>query len=168
MSTQTAPQIPIPADPAHQRFADRHLAGDSITDAYLAAGYKCGRASAQTGGKRLIKRPDVAAYIAAIQSKAADASVMTLLERRRFYARIVRTPLMSINPDASDFKDGDLIRKFKRQSSESAETWEIEKLDPLKACELDTKAAGEDSGDNLLSELTQALQNLPKPSNSKL
>ncbi|MFM2198860.1 MAG: Terminase small subunit [Verrucomicrobiota bacterium] len=162
MSLDTTP-IPLPCDPRHQRFADLVLAGEPAAKAYKEAGFNAKTPQSRaTNASRLLKRADVSAYIAAIQSQAADASVMTLLERRRFYARIVRTPLMSIDPDAKDFKHGDLIKKFKRTNTESGETWEIEKLDPLKACELDTKAAGEDAGDNLLGELAEALMSLPK------
>jgi len=154
-----APEL-IPRNPAHQRFADRHLAGDSLVDAYLAAGFKCTRTSAMHAGKRLFKRKDVQAYIKAIQASAADDSVLTLLERRRFYARIVRTPIMAIDPEHPEHKDGDLIRKYKRTTDEFKDNWEIEKLDPLKACELDTKAAGEDTEANGLSELAAAISSL--------
>jgi phage terminase small subunit len=150
----------IPKNPAHQRFSDRYLAGDSLVAAYLAAGFKCSRDSAYMGGKRMLKRKDIQAYIKAIQSQAADDSVMTLLERRRFYARIKRTPIMAIDPNHPQHKDGDLIRKYKRTTDEFKDNWEIEKLDPLKACELDTKAAGEDTEANGLSDLAAAIRSI--------
>jgi len=74
--------------------------------------------------------------------------------------RIMFTPLRSINPDDPDFKDGDLLKKYKRVVTETGEVVEIEKLDPLKAMELDNKLCGEDSESNAMASLSVALQAL--------
>ena len=163
------PSIPLPKDPRHQRFADLVISGISAAQAYGEAGFQGKSAqSLAANASRLLKRADVRLYMDAIRLRAADASTMTLMERRQFYARIVRTPLLAINPDDPDFKNGDLIKKVKRRRFVEGEgdgekegyVEEFEKLDPLKACELDTKAAGEDSDSNAMSALADALRTI--------
>jgi len=137
-------EIPIPRDPRHQRFADRVLAGESLVNAYLAAGFKCTRETAHANAKKLRKRPGVAKYIRSVQLHAADETTLTVLEIRKFLARIVRTAITSIDLMDTNRKNHDLIRKFKRTESEHGITEEVEKPDPLKACELDMKLSGGD------------------------
>lgn len=161
--------IPLPKDPRHQRFADRILAGDSLVDAYLHAGFKCNRESAYTAAKRLSKRADIRAYTQWIQTQAATDCVLSVAEKRKFFARIVRTPLTSINPDAKDGKDHDLIkklvRKFNVQEDASGASYETctetyEKLDPLKAIDLDNKLSGDDPEANAIKDLALSLASL--------
>jgi hypothetical protein len=151
----TESSIPLPKDPRHQRFADLVLGGENAAKAYVEAGFTAKSPQVRSANaSRLLKRADVRAYMEEIRKRAADDSVMDLLERRRFYARIVRTPLMAIDPNDPARKNGDIIKKFKR----SEFGYELEKLCPLKACELDTKAAGEDSESNALGDLAEAFR----------
>lgn len=151
------PEIPLPKDPRHQRFADLILAGMAQHEAATKAGFTSRRESAYVTGKRLAKRQDVQAYLRAVQAEAAKGAVLSATEKREFLARIVRTPLMSIDPDAHDLKDGDLIKKFKRATTETGETWEIEKLDPLKAIAEDNRLSGDDPEANSLAEIAEAI-----------
>ncbi len=134
--------IPLPKDPRHQRFADRVLAGDSLTDAYLTAGYKASRDAARKNAKRLRDRTDVTAYIEAVQQQAAEGAVASLRYKREFLFQIMDTPLMDIDPHDPERKHGRLLKKYKRSASETGESEEIEKLDPLKAIALDNELAG--------------------------
>ena len=152
----------IPKDPRHQRFADRHLAGDSVVDAYLAAGYKCGRASAMHSGTRLHKSKAVQAYIRAVQAASATATTLTVQEKREFLARIVRTPITSL--DHEEEENADLIKKYTVNESEKSSNRSLEKLDPLKAIEIDNKLSGDDSESNAITELAQAIASLGGPS----
>jgi hypothetical protein len=79
------------------------------------------------------------------------------LEKRQFLARIVRTPLMSIKPNDPAFKDGDLLKKYKRNESEHGFTEEIEKWCSLKAIALDNTLSGDDSESNAIHEFADAL-----------
>lgn len=158
--------IPLPREPRHQRFADLMLAGKSMVEAYLTAGFRCTRQAAKTGATKIRKRPDVVAYMHAIQERAADDSCLSVMEKRRFLARIVRTPLMSIDPNDPNHKDGDLILKYKRTESETGSHQEIVKLDPLKAIAEDNKLSGDDPEANALQQMAEAfsrLGNLPNP-----
>ncbi|WAC18814.1 hypothetical protein OVA24_16410 [Luteolibacter sp. SL250] len=153
-ATDDAPQPP--KMPRHRLFADRVLAGDCLVTAYLAAGYKGTSATARPHASKLRKRPEVAAYIDAVQARAADESTLTLLEIRRFLARIVRTPLTALDPEGG--RDADLIKNIARTSSSTR----LEKLDPLKAIEMDLKLSGQDPETSLLKQMARALETLPK------
>jgi hypothetical protein len=132
--------LPIPKDVKHQRFAAFVANGHSLVDSYLAAGYKCKRESALQNAKRLRKTNEVDAYIRAVQKEAADADVMDVREKRVFLARIVRTPITSLDPDKEE--DADLIKSYSETTGEMSSSKRLEKLDPLKAIELDNKLAG--------------------------
>lgn len=149
--------LPIPKNPRHQRFADRVLAGDNLVTAYLAAGYKGTPISASSHAAKLRKRKDVAEYIQAIQQRAADESTLTLTEIRRFLARIVRTPLTQLHPEQPE--NADLIKMISRTASSTR----LEKLDPLKAIEIDLKLTGKDPETNLLQQMAKALETIPAP-----
>lgn len=58
------PPVP-PADPRHHRFALNYLALHTLVDSYLLAGFQCKRTTAYVNSSRLIRRPDVAAFLAA-------------------------------------------------------------------------------------------------------
>jgi len=168
MSLDTAP-IPLPRDPRHQRFADLVMAGEPAAKAYKDAGFNAKTAQSRaTAASRLLKSADVSKYMAHIRGLAAEGSVASLRYKREFLFQIMDIPLMAIVPDDPQRKHGRLIKKFKRTNTESGETWEIEKHCPLKAIEIDNRLAGEDPAADLLSELAQALQNLPKPKASRL
>jgi hypothetical protein len=154
----TSPQgaITPPRNPRHQRFADLVLQGLSQTEAYLRA---CGdakplsRVTAKDGGTRLIRRADVMAYMDAARRRATTDAVLSLAEKRGFLARVLRVPLTVIDPHDPADPNRDLVRKVKRRflaKRERGETVEyivedMEKLDPLKAIELDNKLAGTDN-----------------------
>jgi phage terminase small subunit len=151
---------PIPTDPRHQRFADELIKGSTLVDAYLAAGFKCTRVSALQNAKRLRKRADIDAYITSLQRAAADASTLSLLEKRRFLARVVRTPLAKLDPEDPDHAHGDLVKSFALNESENSTSRRIEKLDPLKAIELDNKLDASSPENEQAAALTEAILSL--------
>lgn len=146
----------IPKNPQHQRFADRILAGDSLVDAYLAAGFKCTRNSAMHAGKRMVKRKDVSAYIRAVQAVAATSSVLTVIEIREYLARVVRKPITTLTLD-EDEKDADLIKAYTINETEKSTSKRIEKYDALKAIEIDLKLSGNDPEQNNMRALADAI-----------
>lgn len=151
-----------------QRFADAILAGKTATEAYKEAGYKArNRNAASAAACRLSNTPSVAQYIADCRAKATTSTVLTLQEKREFFARVVRTPLRSIDPNDPEHKDGDLIKKYKYTSrtgggedGATTEVEEFEKLDPLKAIELDNKLSGDDPDAGAMGALAAALAGL--------
>jgi hypothetical protein len=167
MSLDNSPPIPLPRDPRHQRFADLVMAGEPAAKAYKEAGFRANAQSRATAASRLLKSAEVTRYMAHIRTLAAEGSVASLRYKRELLFQIMDTPLMAIDPDDPQRKHGRLIKKFKRTNTESGETCEIEKHCPLKAIEIANRLAGEDPAADLLSELAQALMNLPKV-NSKM
>lgn len=136
------PEIPVPRDPKHQKFADAYLEGKSVADAYRIAGYG-GKTPdvCSAGGSRLLKDVRIKAYIDAVRQKVAQGAVMSLQYKRELLFEVVDTPLMAIDPHDPARKSGRLLKKFKQGDA----GWEIEKLDPLKAIEVDNKLAGHDA-----------------------
>ena len=147
--------IPLPNDPRHQRFADLVLSGETPPEAYRKAGFSATSTQSRAAAScRLLKNVKIATYMAAVRGKAAQGAVLTLQQKREFLCRIVTTPLMSIDPKG---KDGDLIRKYKSVQTETGGSEEIEKLDPLKAIDLDNKLTGEDAESGAMNSLSAAL-----------
>jgi hypothetical protein len=158
--------LPLPADPRHQRFADLRLRGRSLVDAYLGAGFK-GDRNTSSNAKRLEKRADVVAYMNAVRQQAGRDAVMTVEEKRQFLARIVRVPLLKIDPTDPDDPNADLIRKTKRKviegNEQNPDAWvydELEKYDALRAIDEDNKLAGEDPASKAITDLAAALSSL--------
>ena len=160
--------LPLPRNPRHQHFAELILKGYIQSDAYIEA---CGgkrqitRESACKGGNRVLERPDVTAYIDAMRKQSSTGAVLTLTEKREFLARVIRTPLTTINPHDPRDPNRDLVRKVKRRflaKKEGDERVEyivedMEKLDPLKAIELDNKLSGNDPETNTMKQLSEIL-----------
>lgn len=156
--------IALPKDPRHQRFADNHLAGMSLTEAYLRAGYKVSRASAGRCAKRLAKTPAVLAYLENLRQEAAKAAVLTVEEKRRFFARIVRVPLARIDPDNPEDPNADLVESYRRSDTETGSSIAVKKLSPLAAIEADNKLSGDGQPEaGAVSELAKALCALAGP-----
>ena len=158
--------IPELKDPRHLKFANLVLEGETPAKAYGLAGY-----SARTPGSRsaaacrLLKNVHVSRYLAAMRAEAAKGVVLSLQAKREFLARIVNTPLLSIDPNDPDRKNGDLLKKYRRNVSVRGEadtivTEEFEKLDPLKAIDLDNKLSGDDPESAAMGGLAAALAGL--------
>ena len=141
--------------PRYQRFADRLLAGDNLTDAYVAAGFKCKRENVGKSAWRLKQHPQIATYLEAAQKRASDEACLTLREIRHFLARIVRTPITKLDP--TDKANADLIKTYSLTERGTSSSRRLEKLDPLKAIEMDLKLSGNDPGTNTIKQLAEAL-----------
>jgi hypothetical protein len=150
--------IPLPKDPRHQRFADNLLAGMGTGEAYIAAGFRVKKQVANPAAARLKKSRPVKDYMDAIRQASAVSTVLSVIEKREFFARIVRTPITKLSPDED--KNADLIKSFARNESEMGSSLRLEKLDPLKAIELDNKLSGDDPEANSLRDLADAIGRL--------
>lgn len=148
---------PLPANPAHQRLADLHLAGRTLTEAAKEIGLGQKGKSPSTLASRIWKRADVQAYVASIRQTAADGAVLTMREKREFLARIVRSGIHQLDPSGNN---ADLIAEHSTHESEMGSSFRIKKLDPLKAIEIDNKLTGEDSETLALKEIADALASL--------
>ena len=161
-----SPDIPELKDPRHRKFAELVLNGEKPAKAYQRAGFSAKTPQSRaTNAGRLLKNADIAAYMAAVRREVDKGVVLSVQMKREFCARIVMTPLLSIKPDDPDRKDGDLLKKYKRVVSvrgedETIVTEEFEKLDPLKAIDLDNKLSGDDPESNATAGLAAAIAGL--------
>lgn len=151
-------KLPLPADPRHQRFADLVLEGTPHRDAYAALYPDAKPASRNPLAARLLSRRDVQAYMAAVRQEAAQGTVLSVLEKREFLARITRTPITDLCPQTG--KNADLIKSYTLTESESGTTVKIERFDALKAIDADNKLSGDDPDTQTLASLAQALASL--------
>lgn len=159
--TTPEPSLPLPRDARLQRYADGVLDGLEGWAAYQRAFPECRtKQSAHTGHKRAGKRLDVKAYMQAVRNKAAGGAVASVQAKRELLFRVMFTPLLSIDPNDPNRKNGDLIKKYKRTVSETGETEEIEKLCPLRAIEIDNRLSGDDHESSMMGDFMRALCNL--------
>ena len=152
MSTPEKP--PLPKDPRHQRIAYLILEGVAHGEAYGKCFPKSAKKSWNSACGRILRRADVVAYMAWIRAQSAHSSVLTLLEKREFLARVVRCKINS-EPD-----DSDLWQEFRTTETDTSTTV-IRKL-PSKtdAIKLDNDLSGDDPKVNALDALATALANL--------
>ena len=76
-----------------QKFCEGIVAGLSNTDAHAAAYPRANRASSGSLAWKVLQRPEIRAEIARLRALAqekAGSSVLTLIEKRQWLARIVR------------------------------------------------------------------------------
>lgn len=140
-------EIPELKDPRHREFAKHLLMGEPAAKAYKLAGFSAkSAASRATAAGRLLKNVDIAKYLAAMR-KEADKGLQASIEKKRdLLYRTMFTPLMSIDPNNPEV-NGDVLKKYKRTVSIRGEdatlvTEEFEKMDPLKAMQIDNDMAG--------------------------
>lgn len=153
--------IPLPKNPVHQRFADLVLGGMPAPEAYRQVGFKPknpGSASSCAG--RLLKNVEVVRYLAAVRGRAAAGTVATMQQKRELLYRIMFTPIMAIDPHDPERRDGDLIKKYRRVTTETGEVETIEKYDAMKAMDLDNKLSGDDPEAKALGDLAGVLARL--------
>ena len=100
--TTMKPPKPKPLNARQERFAQLIAQGLPASHAYVEAGYAKDRQGARANSCYLMKVPRMAARIAEIRSLAAslEATLMTIVEKRRFLAESVRTPAGSIGRDS--------------------------------------------------------------------
>ena len=145
-----------------RRFAELVAQGESLRAAYEQAGYAARGERAREGGKRLLARADVQAYIAEIQATVSErcrgTAELTLERKLHFLARTVLTGAGRVKPE-DDWWQG--YRELANG------TVEVKMPCKLRALELHAKLSGEwsdrtmgtttDGGDGL-SELLLELR----------
>ena len=158
-------KIPLPKDPRHQRFADLVMQGERPAEAYRMAGFKAKTANSRNAlACRMLKNVNVSAYMGAVRTAAAGEAVLSVAEKRRFFARIVRVALARIDPSDPDDPNADLVESYRRSDSETGSTVAFKKLNPLAAIEADNKLSGDGQPDaEALHDLAGALASLASP-----
>jgi len=143
----------------HEKFAQIVASGESAGAAYRKV-YHAKASTCETEGPAILRKPQVRKRVEEIQSKAEDKTVMTLIERRRFLADVVRTPISEVTEESALAQSYEFITlpgDYERQLHK------LKVPDKLKAIELDSRLAG-DFKDKLevsadgLGELLEAIR----------
>ena len=114
-----------PLSPRHEVFAQARARGETADAAYVAAGYKRhdGNAARLSGNERILRR------VQELQQASVTETMLTIREKREFFARLVRARLSEL-PD-----DSDLWQEFR--TTVDGATRKL--LDKLRAISLDNE-----------------------------
>ena len=82
-------------------FAGLVASGINQSSAYRTAYPKCSVEGAAAKGSRLMATPHVKAYVDELRLEARNATVMTIEEKRMFFARVVRAKVFNEPPDSN-------------------------------------------------------------------
>lgn len=126
----------------HEKFAQLVADGASALDAYKKA-YHCSMEAAAKNAWRLRENEGVKARVSELQEKAADNTVMSIAEKRRFLAEIKRTPIGLVDEKSALCQSYEVVVMDGGDDKPSGELRKIKMPDKLKAIELDSKLAGE-------------------------
>jgi len=122
--------MPLLSNPRHEAFAQAIARGTEVTEAYGKVYPKASRSSANSAGPRLLGV--VRARVSELQSLAEEATLLTIVEKRKFCAAALRTPVSEIDETSP------LCLGVKRTGS----SVEYKTVDKLKALQLDNELAG--------------------------
>jgi hypothetical protein len=135
----------------HQKYAELRASGTDAGTAYATAYNKTSITPAVLGAaRRLDTDPRIKAKIAELRQRANEeseaAAVLNIIEKRKFLAEILRTPVTELDPEQSKGKHH-LIRKVTRKmigTGENAiEITEVEGYDKIKAITTDNELEGD-------------------------
>ena len=135
------------------RFCEHVAMGVNATHAYLIDHPNANHVSANGGSQQYLRRPEVQAEIRRLRAQAqevAGPAFLSLTEKRRFLARVVRAQI-ALLPDDSDLW----------QSVRYCKSGTFFKLpDKIEAIRLDNELSGDESKE--LGSLTQLLISIRK------
>lgn len=129
--------MPILSNAKHEAFVQRMAKGENAGDAYKAIYRVKQMTVAAANGHRLLRNASISARLLEIQREVHSDTLLTVAEKREFYASVLRTPIGAID------ENNPLCHSVKRTFSERGETVEYKALDKLKASELDSALAGD-------------------------
>lgn len=141
-------------NPRQRKFAELVATGIPAGRAYEQAGYDSRGTDADANAARLIANDKVSRFVQSLrweaETESKKATILTIQQKREFLARVVQTPIGTVD------EDSDLCQAFKLGES----TREIKMPDKLRAIELDSRLAGEfrdsvkiDASDEIVSLL---------------
>lgn len=138
------------------KFCERVVAGDTGEAAWMKSHPGCSARAARANASRALARASVKAEVQRLREKAdekAGSAVLTLAEKRKFLARVIRLAGAEVDEAA----DADLINgvKFSRDGRRM-----LDLPCKLRALELDAKLAGEFAEDKAKAQEADALTSL--------
>lgn len=149
------------ANRKHERFVRLIALGEmSPSEAYRASITTRGtKKTSNEESSKMMKRPEIIARVAWFAQRVeerlkeeAEDVVLTVVEKRMFLARVVRTPAGELT------KDSDLCQEWSESSTDVGSSMKVKMPDKLKAIQIDNDLAGE--GDN--AKLGTAVEALAK------
>jgi len=135
----------------HQKYAELRASGTDAGTAYATAYNKPSITSSVLGAaRRLDTDPRIKAKIAELRQRANEeseaAAVLNIIEKRKFLAEILRTPVTELDPEHSKGKHH-LIKKVTRKmigtGENATEITEVEGYDKIRAITTDNELAGD-------------------------
>lgn len=128
-----------------RKFCEGIVAGLNQTEAYAAAYPKASRDAARSSAPGLLAKDSIRAEIArmrALADERAGSAVLTLAEKRKWLARLLR-----VNPATLDTEsDGDLLAGVDIEEGRAgSKVKKIRVADKIAAIKLDNDLAGEGS-----------------------
>lgn len=106
MTNTKLEQLGAALKPSQRLFADTYARTGHAEQSALAAGYAA--SSARNTGPRLLRHPDVIAYLAALAEATASTRIADLTELREFWTTILRD---GERDDGARLKASDLLGK---------------------------------------------------------
>lgn len=133
-----------------QKFCERIVAGDTGEAAWRASHPKAKTSTCQVEASKTLRKPKIKEEIRRLRDKAdliAGSGVLTLAEKRKFLAEVVKTPVGEVS------KDSQLAQEVRVDEKSMT----IKMPCKLKALELDAKLAGEFDEDKTKAKEADAL-----------
>lgn len=95
----------------HERFAQGIAQGNTVTDAYIQAGYKARGRSAEVAGSRLLRNVEVQQRLAELAAKLAKPAIADADEIQQFLTTVMRGADQAGEDLTEDHvtKDGDVV-----------------------------------------------------------
>lgn len=143
-----------------ERFCEFVAAGESLTDAYIKAGFKTTRDNARKNAAKLTAKDGISARIRELREQCVDVKTarMTKQEKLDFLALVIRTPIGNLEPGSPLCAEsvtevepgtGKILRR------------RVKSFDKLRAIELHSKLMGHFEPDRQELELgNQALMSI--------
>lgn len=133
-----------------RKFCERIVSGDTGEAAWRKAYPKASPAAARASASEALTKDNIKAEIQHLRDKAdliAGSGVLTLAEKRKFLAEVVKTPVGKVS------KDSQLAQEVRVDEKSMT----IKMPCKLKALELDAKLAGEFDEDKTKAKEADAL-----------
>lgn len=124
------------------RFCEFVAAGESQTEAYLKAGFRCAREHARKHAARLMTNDDIQKKISGLQKTLSKALLRKKEDNLQFLSDIISTPISEIGPDSPVCAHYSETIVGKTTDGQPIIRRHVKRMDALRAIELYSKLMG--------------------------
>jgi len=144
--TKKKPPKPKPLNAKQKNFCKYYVGGMNQQDAYAKA-YKIPKTSARRLASVLRTKLDIETEITRLQKISDDKACLTLLEKRKFLALVVRTPISMLAASSllTEKHETKRITYGWGKDKEVHVTEKLHMMSKAKAIELDNRMTGDDA-----------------------